>query len=418
MKRVVLVAPQFPPCNLAAVHRNRFLAVHLPKFGWRPHVLTVDPSYYEESLDWELARLVPPSVRVTRTRALPTRPIRPVGDVSIRALPWLFAALDRIVRAERPDLVCLSIPPNYSAILGPLVRLRHGIPYVVDYQDPWNHPWPGCQVRFSKAWWAYQIGRGLERPVLRYASLLTGAGAGYYAHALERAPWLDARHCVAAPIGAEASDFQFLDDHPRPPTLFDHADGARHVVYAGALLPRAFSTLEALFAALRLNQDQPRLRMHFIGTGGAVRRYADRCGMRDRVFEHPARIPYLDVLNHLKHAHAVLVMGSDEPHYTPSKVFQAVLARRPVVGLLHGESSGATILRQANAGPLVTFNAQRPASTRVADIAEALSCATQGATYSPEQVNWGAFAGYSAEAMTRQLASGFDAALEARAARC
>jgi hypothetical protein len=120
-------------------------------------------------------------------------------------------------------------------------------------------------------------------------------------------------------------------------------------------------------------------------------------------------MPYLDVLNHLKHAHAVLVMGSDEAHYTPSKVFQAVLSRRPVLGLLHDQSSGVAILRQANAGPLVTFNADHPARTRIAEIAEALRSATDG-TYSAEQVNWSALQTYSAEMITGRLAAAFDEA--------
>jgi hypothetical protein len=408
MKRVVLVAPQFPPCNLAAVHRNRFLATHLPTFGWQPHVLTVDPGCYEESLDWELARLVPDSVRVTRVQALPTRPLRTVGDIAIRALPWLAAGLERLVRTERPSLICLSIPPNYSAILGPLFRRLHGIRYVVDYQDPWVHPWPGSEVRFSKAWWALQLGRVLERPVLRHASLLTGAGEGYYGAALQRAPWLDPRTCVAAPIGAEAGDFALLDEHPRRPTLFDPGDGMKHIVYAGALLPRAVSTLRALLESVRCVSGP--VRLHFIGTGGAVQPIADQMGLNRTVVEHPARIGYLHVLNHLKHAHAVLVLGSDEPHYTPSKVYQAVLARRPVIGLLHHQSSGADVLRRANAGPLVTFNADRPASTQSAAIADALKCATSQSSYAPEQVDWSALDAYSAEAMTRRIAAGFDAA--------
>ena len=43
-------------------------------------------------------------------------------------------------------------------------------------------------------------------------------------------------------------------------------------------------------------------------------------------------IGYVDALNHLTRSDAVLVLGSTEAHYTPSKVFQAMRAyagRRP-----------------------------------------------------------------------------------------
>jgi hypothetical protein len=154
-----------------------------------------------------------------------------------------------------------------------------------------------------------------------------------------------------------------------------------------------------------------RVRLHFIGTGGAVRPIADQMGLNGTVVEHASRIAYLDVLNHLRHAQAVLVLGSDEPHYTPSKVYQAVLARRPVIGLLHDESSGADVLRRANAGPLVTFNAHRPASMQSPAIADALRCATSHGRYAAEQVDWSVLGAYSAEAMTRRMAGAFDAAV-------
>ena len=40
-RRVVLVAPEFPPANTAGAHRPRLFAKHLPEFGWTPTVLTI-----------------------------------------------------------------------------------------------------------------------------------------------------------------------------------------------------------------------------------------------------------------------------------------------------------------------------------------------------------------------------------------
>ena len=141
---------------------------------------------------------------------------------------------------------------------------------------------------------------------------------------------------------------------------------------------------------------------------------ANRLCVAHLVREHPARIPYLDALNHLAHADAVLVFGSSEPHYTASKVFQAVLARRPVIGVLHAKSTAADILRRANAGPVVTFDETQPATARVDEIAQAFDKALADRGYAPEQVDWQAFHSYSAEAMAGRLAAAFDAAVEPR----
>jgi len=41
-KKVLIISSSFPPSNLAAVHRSRLFAQHLPSFGWEPIILTVD----------------------------------------------------------------------------------------------------------------------------------------------------------------------------------------------------------------------------------------------------------------------------------------------------------------------------------------------------------------------------------------
>src|SRR5262249_32122076 len=147
-------------------------------------VLSVDPRFYEEPLDPELAALVPGDLEVIRTRALPVRPLRLIGDLGLRALVWQYRALGRLMRERRIDLVHIPIPPNFSALLGPLARRRFGVPFSVDYIDPWVHPWPGSEVRLSKAWCAFHLGRVLEPVVLRRVRLITGVAASYYEGAL------------------------------------------------------------------------------------------------------------------------------------------------------------------------------------------------------------------------------------------
>ena len=423
MKQLVIVAPHFPPSNLTAGHRSRYFAMHLPKFGWKVKVLSISPRYYEETIDYELEALLPTELEIIRAKAFPMCLWRLIGDIGIRAFWWHYRALCRLAKGEKIDLIFILIPSNYSALLGPLIYKRFGIPYVIDYIDPWVHSWPGCEILFSKAWLSYQLNRILEPIALRYASFITGVAPGYYEGALKRSPWLDASHCIDVPYGAEESDFQYLDKHPRAAYLFQPGDGNFHTVYAGAMLPRAYSILEALFQALIIiKKEQPsifqKLRFHFIGTGSklkdprsfTIRPLAERYGLLDAVCEFPARIPYLDVLNHLKHAHAVLILGSSEPHYTPSKIFQAALSRRPVITLLHTKSTAVGILKEANIGTVVTFDEENPADRCIDDIVQAIYRATQH-KYSPEEVNWEKFFTYSAEAMTEKLAKVFDSVL-------
>ena len=116
-RAVALVAPHFPPSNLAGVHRARLLAQHLHEFGWRPVIVTTHWRHYEEALDWGLASLVDPALDIIRTPAAPVRPVRLVGDIGIRALPWHLAALRRLWRERRVDFLfrCIDLAADLGA---------------------------------------------------------------------------------------------------------------------------------------------------------------------------------------------------------------------------------------------------------------------------------------------------------------
>ena len=128
------------------------------------------------------------------------------------------------------------------------------------------------------------------------------------------------------------------------------------------------------------------------------------------VDEHPHRIGYVDTLNHLEQSNAVLVIGSTERHYTPSKVFQGMLSRRPVFALLHEESSAVGMIRTAGAGEVLTL------TERVMPGAEAIAASLQRIFERPgvsaATVDMASFESYSARESTRALAHALDQARE------
>lgn len=422
-RRVVFVSPEFPPCNLAAVHRSRIFVRHLPKFGWTPTVVTLRAEHYETTLDPGLAELVSEDTEIVRVRALATRPIRVVGDVSVRAFPWMLEAVTRLCTERRIDLVMLPIPPNYGSIIGPLNKRRTGVPYGVDYIDPWVHHWPASRRTLSKAWFAHMIGAALEPMVVRDASLITGVAPGYFEGALRRN-----REChvvtAAMPYGAEAADFEHLRTHPREPYLFDPNDGNLHLVYAGALLPRGLHILHAFLRVLAsINRERKaeegKVVAHFIGTGVmSARGWSETVstaigneGCAEFAVEHVERQPLLDVLNHMLHSTAVLVLGSDEPHYTASKVFQALLSRRPVFAVLHEASSAVEALASYSLASVVKISETRTIDSMELETRRGL-LDTIGRR---ERAGvWSEADRFSGESVTRSLAAAMDRAIDRR----
>jgi hypothetical protein len=423
-RTVALVAPHFAPSNLAGVHRARLLAQHLHEFGWRPIVVTTHWRHYEEPLDWGLNSLVDPALEIVRTRALPTRPLRLVGDIGVRAMPWHLAALRRLRRENRVDFLHITVPSFYSACLGQLLYADAPLPFGIDYIDPWVHVWPEAKVVYSKAWVSMKLAQRLEPLAVRNATLITGVSSGYYAGVLDRNPHL-ADKCVTAamPYGFSALDFQHPAVAKTQPYAYSADDGNIHLVYAGALLPRAHDVMKRLFEGVAILRQTncalaDRLRLHFIGTGKSptnaegynVLPIAARVGVEAAVSEHPHRMAYLDVLAHLSKAFGVLIVGSTEPHYTPSKVYQAVQSRRPVLALLHEASTAVGVLERSGAGRAMTLSEDRLPSPD--EVAAVLKTFIASNPYRVEAVRWREFDAFSSRESSRLMARALDAAMD------
>jgi hypothetical protein len=424
VRTVALVAAHFPPSNLAGVHRARLLAQHLEEFGWRPIIVTTHWRHYEEALDWDLASMVAPDLEIIRTPALPTRPIRVVGDIGVRAFAWHLRAISHLLKAKRIDFLHVTVPSFYSALLGSALFKCRPIPFGIDYIDPWIHYWTEEQLRSPKARISARLADRLEPIAVRHASLITGVAPGYYAGVLSRHPELEQRCATAAmPYGSSEVDFEAAIALDKKPYLFDPHDGCFHMLYAGALLPKAWSVLEVLLEGLAVMKKERsdiygRIRLHFVGTGKAptatdghnVLPLARRIGVAEVITEHPHRMAYADVLTHLRYCAAPFILGSTEAHYTPSKVFQAVQSRRWVFALLHEASAAVQVLERSGAGMVITLGETQLPTAEL--ISERLSAFVDRAEmFNPDTVNWAAFDGFSARESARQMAAALDAGL-------
>ncbi len=368
-QRVWIVAAHFPPSNLASVHRARLLANGLAHAGWDVTVLSVDPKYYEEPLDSDLERLVETGVRVIRVSALSPGWSRGfgVGDLGIRAFPWLLQALNRATLSREMDLLHLTIPSNYQALLGPAVWKKGRVPYVLDYIDPWVPESPQIYPVFSKEGVSVGLGRLLEPLAVRNASGIMGITRGYFEGVIQRNPALKDIPTCALQYGMSLRDFELAAEVPPNPGAFEDQTSCLRWVYAGALLPKARIPMRALLRAIAdLNQNEFRhrpARLIALGTGreagegiGKISNLAREVGAERWVAEFPERHPYLEVLSTLKSSDGVMVVGSTEAHYSPSKIFQAILSKRPVFALLHHRSEALELLSSTGAGMAVELN--------------------------------------------------------------
>jgi hypothetical protein len=434
-RQVLLVTPHFPPDSSAASHRVRLLAPHLEAFGWVPTVLTLEPDAYEGRLDPELLKLVPERIRVVRApawRAGTTRRFG-FGDLGIRALTGLRSEARRLLQTGAFEALFITTYPIYPALLGPGLRARYGIPFVLDLQDPWVGAWgrdigggPGDQPDLRSRL-ARSLAVRMERYVAPFADGITAVSARTTSDLLARVPTAAPIALADLPLGFEPADLDYVRTHPRPPALFDASDGALHLVYVGTVMPVAIDVVRALLAGLaRLRREAPAacaaVRLHFVGSSNQrlpgqpfrVLPMASEYGLSDIVREYPQRVDYLDALDLQIRADALLLLGSTEPHYTPSKAYPAYLSGRPMLALYHRESSIVAFLRTCPAAEVVPLDGRIDSDAMAPVVAAGLERLIDRARRGSAPAARSDFdAPWSARALAGRLAGVFDAVVAA-----
>ena len=415
MKKILILYPHFPPSNLAGVHRPRLFAQHLPSFGWQPVILTVHENFYEEKLDRNLEKLLPTSLRIEKVNAKPMGKKSFIGDIGLRGFFHLYKKAKQLIVDEKFDFLYIPVPSFYCALLGRWLNVTTKINYGIDYIDPWVHYFPGSEKVLSKHWLSTKLAKILEPIAIKNATLITGVAEAYYKPVLDRNPHLRNIITGAMPYGGEVKDHQIVSTSNTQPYLFQKKEGVLQFVYAGAMLPKAYIPLEKIFIEINSQKNLfENVEFHFIGTG---KRSDDENGFNIKplakkydlwktvVFEYPARIPYLDVLVHLNMADAIFILGSTEPHYTPSKVYQAVLAAKPILAVLHTQSTAVHFIKNANAGLVLDFDGEANTNKIALHFIENFNLFLKFKNcFKKEQINYTLFKEFSAYEVTKKLA--------------
>jgi hypothetical protein len=427
---VLIVCPHFPPVNAPDMQRTRLALPYLRDFGWEPVVLAVAPDMVEGGvIEPLLEATYPADIRVIRVRGIPPRFTRwaGIGSLWLRCGRALRAAGDRLLRKERFDLAFISTTQFDAFTLGPRWKAMFGLPYFLDYQDPWINDYyrrtntrpPGGWLKFTFTQWCASR---REPAALRGASGIVAVSGAYGPSLARNNPWFDPREVEVLTFGASEQDIATARAHTPPVPLVPSGDGCFHHVYAGRCGPDMSTSLTILFRAFRRflavrPAEAQRVRFHFVGTDYAPRPYgrewamphAKAEGVEAYVAEHCYRVPYFDALHYLTQADALIAVGSNDPTYSASKIFPYVLARRPMLVVFNSHSPVMTIANVLNLGARYSFEGVADVDALAERVANEWFLG--GGMRVVSETDPRSFDAYSAKGMTRKLAACFEAAL-------
>ena len=142
------------------MQRVRMALPYLREQNLEAEVLAVDPAQVAAPQDMWLTEGLPSDILVHRVSALGLgwRRIPGLGTLTFRALGALRRTGDALVKNGRFDLVYFSTTQFGVHTLGPRWQRKFGVPFVIDYQDPWVNDYyrqhvsavpPGGRIKYA-----------------------------------------------------------------------------------------------------------------------------------------------------------------------------------------------------------------------------------------------------------------------------
>ena len=264
-------------------------------------------------------------------------------------LPALWAALPEIRKGI--DIVYTTAPPVSAHLIGLTLRLLGGPRWVAEFRDPWtDNPGKPAHVRSR---WSDAAERWLERQCLRRADLVIAVTDSTRNLLITKATDADlAGKTIVVRNGIET----LLDAPPQR----ERARPLR-IVHVGTLYrwrdPRPF--LAALAAAARQCGFGPgNLEVDFIGDcrwfhGISVEQAVADAGLRD-VVRFRDWVTREEATQAVATADLLLLLAQNEPAQVPTKLYEYLGTRIPVLAFTDADGEVAAMLRRAGGHYLVT----------------------------------------------------------------
>lgn len=337
----------------SGVQRVLKFVKYLPKHGWQPTVLTVDPAGYyqfDETLESELSGL---GIDVHRVSSIdPTRlfgrkkKVEMPGErrrlfasmvsqslfIPDNKIGWKRAAVKRgleIMARDRYEAIFSSAPPYTAHLIGLDLSRKTDVPLITDFRDDWV----GNPRHFYLTSWHKNRHTAMESAVIERSSAVTVINRRIHDRIIVRNLGSEGYHKVTMiPQGYDPEDFTV--DHPGP-----DPDKLR-LTYTGIFYD--VQTPEYFLRALSdLVNRRPDLRKTFVAEfvghlpKNEQRRISD-LGLDD-IVDYREYLPHKRSVERLQAADVLwMTVGKREGNETIStgKLFEYMGARKPILGLV------------------------------------------------------------------------------------
>ena len=379
MKKVLVITYYWPPAGGAGVQRTLKFTKYLINYNWLPYVLTVekpDAPNYDESLFKD----VRDDIKVVKTKALEpfsaykkftgkkeddkipadvlmrnnssfkeefAKFIRAnlfVPDAKIGWTPYAVKEGEKIIKNEKIDIIYASSPPATVALIARRLSERTGVPYILDFRDPWLEIVYNQTMKRSKP--TVAIDSLLERKALRDAAAVVTVSAEIK-ELFEKK--VSKQKYFVIPNGFDEEDFPKIE-FPKNEKFT--------IAYTGVMSPDRvpYALLKAL--ARFKEEGITNIKLNFAGKF-ADEFYAEieRLGIED-YFNITGFVPHDKSVEILLSSDALLLVINNLPNnkgVLTGKMFEYLGCRKPIYGIGPENGEAAKILQETKSGVMIDY---------------------------------------------------------------
>ncbi len=360
MKKVLIIANQFPPMGGSGVQRSVKFVKHLRSFGYEPVVLTREVGNMPLK-DETLLKDIPEGVKIYRTKpyevvefkGVMKIPGKVAGKFIIPDTAYFWYKNSRkkaleIIQNEKIDIIYTTSAPYSDHLLGLYIKKKMpNIKWVVDFRDEWtNNPYtldnPYNPIRTK-------IEKDMEKKVVTTADMLI-TNTPVMRENFVKNNNLTGENFVVIPNGYDEEDFKGFDSSVMP------KNDKLTMVYTGALYGRRkpdtfFKALSELKKEGQI--DGSKFLVKLIGNYHIDKLQAqiDSFSLTEN-FEIVGYVPHNVCIEHQISADVlVLIEGSGRganAFYT-GKIFEYMNTNRPVLAILP-EGCASDLVKESGIG--------------------------------------------------------------------
>lgn len=360
MKKVLIIANQFPPMGGSGVQRSVKFVKHLRAFGYEPVVLTREVGNMPLK-DETLLKDVPEGVKIYRTKAYELPELKGIMRIPGKVLGKFVVpdtayfwyknsrkkALD-IIKNEGIDIVYTTSAPYSDHLLGLYIKEKMpDIKWAVDFRDEWtNNPYtldnPYNLVRTK-------IEKNMEHTVVTKADMLITNTPVMRENFIKNNA-IKGDNFVVIPNGYDVEDFADFDSSVKP------ENKRLTMVYTGALYGRRkpdnfFKALSELKKEGSIDGDKVLVKLIGNYHKDKLQSQIDSFDLTSS-FEIVGYVPHNVCIKHQMAADVlVLIEGSGRganAFYT-GKIFEYMNTNRPVLAVLP-EGCAADLVKESKIG--------------------------------------------------------------------